>query len=426
MKILIPIEFYRKGGVERVIISLVVSLLKYVDQIILVLPDKEINYFKSLLPESEKIYYENFRIETYSTQLKLLNFLVKTDFLGKIKVKKAQKALKYKTHQLKIQARLNELIQKYQVDYCLYAIINKLNPPKIKVSLSGIAYDLFWMFAPLTYSEEYRKNYNEPLEKWLKTADLIFTISQKTKDDILKVFPKPEYEKVLKAVPLSGYLVESETVVTYPIEEPRKTIQFYFPSSFGIYKDHLTLLKAGIILAQKNLDFKIVLLGRETDGLIQGKLTLSQQSKTQEYTDYVKECQELYQQHQAIFEKHFEGLGYCDYEKVEYLYHSSNCVMMTSQYEGFGLAISEAIVRGVPVIASDLEVFKEQVNLYQCPDRVRLFSVGNVESLVECMEEFINNPLPKLSNTEIEKRFSFWTWDAVAKAYLQALQEIPK
>ncbi|GFE69905.1 glycosyltransferase [Chroococcus sp. FPU101] len=426
MKIIIPIEFYRKGGVERVIISLVISLINYVEQIILVLPDKDIPYFQSLLPKSEKICYENFQIENYSFQLRLINFLLKTDILGKLNATAIKIILKNKTAKLKIQARLNELISKYQAEYCLYAIINKLTPPKVNVSLSGIAYDLFWMFAPLTYSEEYRKKYNEPFEKWLNTADIIFTISQKTRDDILKVFPHADYQKVLKPVPLSGYLVstEQEKINAYPIDKTSQTIQFYFPSSFGIYKDHLTLLKAGVILAQKNLDFKIVLLGRETDGLIQGQLKLSQQSNTQEYANYVKECQELYTQNQAIFEQYFEGLGYCDYEKVEYLYQSSSCVIMTSQYEGFGLAVSEAIVRGVPVIASDLKVFQEQVDLYQCSDRVRLFPVGNVEKLAECMEEFIKNPLPKLSDLEIQERFSHWTWDAVAQAYIQALQSI--
>lgn len=430
MKIIIPIEFYRKGGVERVIISLVISLMNYVDQIILVLPKREIPYFKSLLPESEKICYEDFSIENNSGKIKILNALKKIAiYLKKIIGKKNKKLLARKTNQLKIQARLNELIHKYQAEHCLYAIINKLSPPtKINASLSGIAYDLFWMFAPLTYSETYQKKYNEPLEQWLKTADLIFTISDKTHDDILKVFPNSEYLKVLKSVPLSGFSVQAEKMVTetYQIDEPSKTVQFYFPSSFGIYKDHLTLLKAGILLAQKNLDFKIILLGRETDGLIQGDLKLSQQSATPEYTDYVKKCQELYTQHQSIFEKHFEGLGYCDYEKVEYLYQNSSCVIMPSQYEGFGLAVSEAIVRGLPVIASDLEVFQEQVNLYQCPDRVQLFPCGNVESLASYMEELINNLPKKLSSSEIQERFSHWTWDEVAKAYIQALRTLPK
>ncbi|PSF34266.1 glycosyl transferase group 1 family protein [Aphanothece hegewaldii CCALA 016] len=429
MKIIIPIEFYRKGGVERVIISLVISLIKYVDQIILVLPNKEIPYFKSLLPESEKICYEDFQPLSFNLPLKILNFLGRDAIpFEKIAGAKAKIYLSNKTYQVKIQTKLNELIQKYQANYCIYGIINKINPPKVNASLSGIAYDLFWMFAPLTYSEEYRQNYNEPLEKWLKSADIIFTISEKTRDDILKVFPNSKYQKKLKPVPLSGYLVKSDEnyIQNEQINTPSQTVQFYFPSSFGIYKDHLTLLKAGVILAQKNLNFKIILLGRETDGLIQGQLKLSQQSNTQEYADYINQCQELYNQHQAIFDKYFEGLGYCDYEKVEYLYQGSSCVIMTSQYEGFGLAVSEAIVRGLPVIASDLDVFKEQVNLYQCSDRVRLFPVGNVEKLAEYMEEFIKNPLPKLADAEIQERFSHWTWDTVAQAYINALQSIDK
>jgi glycosyltransferase involved in cell wall biosynthesis len=99
---------------------------------------------------------------------------------------------------------------------------------------------------------------------------------------------------------------------------------------------------------------------------------------------------------------------------------------MPSKYEGFGLAVSEAIVRGLPVIASDLDVFREQVNLYQCPDRVQFFPVENAAALAECMENFIKNPLAKLATSEIEERFAHWTWDAVAQAYIKALQSSQK
>ncbi|MDY7050092.1 MAG: glycosyl transferase group 1 family protein, partial [Microcystis panniformis WG22] len=57
MKIVIPILFYSKGGVERVIISLIPSLLEYVEQIIIVLPRQEIEYFRSLMPDSDKLIY---------------------------------------------------------------------------------------------------------------------------------------------------------------------------------------------------------------------------------------------------------------------------------------------------------------------------------------------------------------------------------
>ncbi len=86
---------------------------------------------------------------------------------------------------------------------------NRISPPNVKVTLSGIIYDVFWQFAPLTYSESYQEPYNEVLKEWLDRADLLFTISQKTKDDVLKVFPNATYASKLKAVPLAGLIEQS-------------------------------------------------------------------------------------------------------------------------------------------------------------------------------------------------------------------------
>jgi hypothetical protein len=44
---------------------------------------------------------------------------------------------------------------------------NRISPPNVKVTLSGIIYDVFWQFAPLTYSESYQEPYNEALKEWL-------------------------------------------------------------------------------------------------------------------------------------------------------------------------------------------------------------------------------------------------------------------
>jgi glycosyltransferase involved in cell wall biosynthesis len=286
----------------------------------------------------------------------------------------------------------------------------------------GISYDLFWHFAPLTYPESYVNLYDQRLLMWLQKADLILTISQKTRDDILTIFPKDQFENKIKAIPLAGF--PSHEVKRSLETSSENLITFYFPSSFGIYKDHLTLLKAGVKLAAKGLNFKIVLLGKETDSLVNGELQLSQQSKTQEYQDYFQECTQLYQENQDIFTQYFAGLGYCEYEQVEHCYETCSCVVAPSQYEGFGLAVSEAIVRGLPVIASDLEVFQEQIDLYQCPDRIELFPQGDADALATCMEHFILNPKQKLSAEEVTERFSHWTWQEVAQKYVELMQRI--
>lgn len=62
MKIIIPIEYYRQGGVERVIVALVEEFSKIADLVILILPAKEVDYFKEIFADSETIKIESFSV----------------------------------------------------------------------------------------------------------------------------------------------------------------------------------------------------------------------------------------------------------------------------------------------------------------------------------------------------------------------------
>ncbi len=425
MKIIVTIPYYVKGGVERVIISLMSNLYQYVEKIIILVNAKEISYFKSLLPDSEKIVYEPFqwtKASVFGTfvlaENKVFNILNKLK-RGLFKLPKPAKKIRN-------QYRLNYLINKYEADCCLYIITNRVEVPPISIPLTSISYDLFWRFAPLTYSDSYMADYDNSLLMWLEKSNLIFTISEKTRDDIISIFPNPEFKSKLKAIPLSGYSTNSTGFSSSMLPPSEDIIRFYFPSSFGIYKDHLTLLKAAIQLGRKNLNFKVILIGKETDNFVNGKLDLSKQSETKEYNDYLNQWRQVYEENTSIIQKYVEGLGYCDYSTLEYWYENCSCVIMPSQYEGFGLAVSEAIVRGLPVISSDLEVLKEQAELYKCHDRVDFFPKGDANALANLMEYFIQNPNPKLDSEESKARFSHWTWDDVALTYLNSLKELTK
>ncbi len=423
MKILMPIEFYRKGGVERVIISLIPELLNYVDLIIIVTSPEQTHYFRSLLPSSDKLVYENFALNPDTLESKIYNALgIIQKFISKFNNKQLSLFIFSIIERYKIGMRLNQLAEYYQADHCLYPLINRLRPPKVNLPLSGIVYDIFWHFSPLTYSPEFIATYDIPLRIWLEKAQVIFTISQKTKDDILKIFPAPEFERKLKPVLLAGLPARD----TLSSEKYQDKVIFYFPSSFGIYKDHLTVIKAVIKLAGKNLDFKVIFIGKETDSLVNGQLKLTQQSFTQEYQEYLRECNEMYETYKDIMSTYIEGLGYRDYEEVEDGYKTCSCVLMPSKYEGFGLAVSEALMWGIPVIASELEVYKEQVRLYISEDRVQFYKPGDVEELVICMEQFITHPVPRLSPAEVARKMELWTWNDVARKYLSLLEEADK
>ncbi|HBR00924.1 MULTISPECIES: glycosyltransferase [unclassified Roseofilum] len=419
MKLIIPIEYYRSGGVERVIISLIEEFSKKIEKVIIVLPKKDIHYFQKILPSSEIIVYESF-VPPKNILLSFLRILISGSKIFKIK-QLEKKIKKVRNKQSKHNA-LNGLIEKYQATHCLYVLTNRLTPPNLKIPLGMIAHDVFWRFAPMTYPEDYVREYDQSLLAWLKKSDLVFTVSEKTKTDIISTFPG--FSSKIKPIPNAGVAIrkmESDRETTVNSSD---RITFYFPSSFGIYKDHLTLLRSGIKVAQKKLQFQVVLTGKETDALVNGRLSLSQQSSTQEYSNYLNQCHQVYSDNRDLIEQYFNGLGYGEYEQVEYWYQHCSCVIIPSQYEGFGLALSEAISRGLPVIASDLEVFQEQVKLYQCFDQVEFFPRGDAEALAACIEKFVHHPKSKLNREKIQEKLSLWTWTDAAQQYISLLESV--
>jgi len=53
------------------------------------------------------------------------------------------------------------------------------------------------------------------------------------------------------------------------------------------------------------------------------------------------------------------GLGSVAPAELDGLYALAGCVAMPTRYEGFGLPVLEAMVRGAPVACSDLPVLRE-------------------------------------------------------------------
>ncbi|HEX5852425.1 MAG TPA: glycosyltransferase family 1 protein [Solirubrobacteraceae bacterium] len=58
-------------------------------------------------------------------------------------------------------------------------------------------------------------------------------------------------------------------------------------------------------------------------------------------------------------DEHVRGLGTVSTGELEGLYALAACVVLPTLYEGFGLPVLEAMVRGVPVVCSDLSVLRE-------------------------------------------------------------------
>lgn len=432
VRLIVPFTYYVEGGVERVMLSLLKEFSNLAEEVVILLPHKAISKVKSGLLDASGIVYESTDWPVSSVASMKLRLL---GYLHKIARATRSSALiqwiEQKNQDIQSVGRIRSIAKKYKCTHCLYFISNRVPTPKeLKIPVITLCHDLFWHFAPLTYKPDLVKQYDNSLQEWLSLADLVITVSEKTRSDLLKVFPGFEYK--VKAIPSA-----SDRPKEFPSEptsalatlkkyglEAEQTITFFFPSSFSLYKDHLTLIQAGIKTYHSERYFKILLTGKDTDRLANGNLALAKQKKTMEYKSYISQLQQLYSENEDIWHSILFGFGYCDLAIVEAVYQTCNCVVMPSQYEGFGLPISEAIVRGIPIIAADIEVFHEQVELYKCSDLVRFFQPGNADSLRDCLNDFIDHPSPRLSNSEASARFGHWTWRHVAETYIRELSAL--
>ncbi|MFD2512659.1 glycosyltransferase family 4 protein [Pontibacter locisalis] len=93
--------------------------------------------------------------------------------------------------------------------------------------------------------------------------------------------------------------------------------------------------------------------------------------------------------------------------------------MMTSRSEGFPLAMIEAAAYGVPILASDLPVFKEAF----CEDEVSFYQLENLDSMQHAMEELIVNRSTYSKNI-LAKYQSDYTAKEMASNYLQLYQNL--
>jgi glycosyltransferase involved in cell wall biosynthesis len=117
-------------------------------------------------------------------------------------------------------------------------------------------------------------------------------------------------------------------------------------------------------------------------------------------------------------------LPFIERDVLAALYRRSALVLQTSEREGFGLAVVEAMACGTPVIASDIAVFREVGG-----NAAEYSPVGNVEAwsekVVELLEERRQNPL-RTSARRVRgiERAAEFSWTEYAGKMVKLYREV--
>lgn len=255
---------------------------------------------------------------------------------------------------------------------------------------------------PQTSSERYLKLFNETLPKIISMCDGIITVSNYSKNDIIKAFNFPK-DKIFVThlagediyAPIDKGLCKNIIKKYYSINED----YILYVGGFSPRKNIIGLIEAfSMLLNRYKKEIKLVIAGKH--GI--------------SYSLYKKRCEDLHVEDKVIFP------GFIPLEHLPYLYSGCETFVYPSFYEGFGLPPVEAMACGVPVIASNATSIPEVVS-----DGAILVDPYNIDELCNSMYKIL---LDKTLKEDLILRglvrSSELTWHKTAKDTIIAYNKI--
>ncbi len=194
-------------------------------------------------------------------------------------------------------------------------------------------------------------------KKCLENADLVRVVSERLKKQI-----KEKYHLFAGKIYIAPVVVDMSHLVNSSNIDLHK-----------IYPDHFIFLTVGRLVPVKNISLQLRAI-KKLDNKEQVKLIIVGDGTEKDRLK--KLANDLNIQEQVIF--------YGWQEKIGDLYHSADCLLLTSNSEGYGLVAAEATNCALPVIMTDVgcahEVIKDNINGLIVP-------VGDELVLLEAMHK---------------------------------------
>jgi glycosyltransferase involved in cell wall biosynthesis len=274
------------------------------------------------------------------------------------------------------QLTLPVILYKKKIDYVICP--DYVAPILCKSKKIVVIHDnLFWKY-PQNYPKLWRKYFTWLIKAGIDKRTEIVTTSNYSKDGLSIIFKNVKIKSIYQSsnTNYSGFNNPIKKFITHI-------------GTFEKRKDLLTLVKAyKKLIDNKFLDYKLVLAGaKNLNGY--GRLYFDIKNFIDKYNlnDYI------------------DIPGYINEKEIKKIYSESLIYVFPSLDEGFGIPLIESMKSEVPIICSDIEIFKEIGR-----DSVLYFEPSNHNDLYEKLNILINDSdlrkkLIKLGNENV-KRFN--------------------
>lgn len=244
---------------------------------------------------------------------------------------------------------------------------NGLGLPKSKYcSYIATVHDLIPYVMPETCGKSYLEKFLEEMPYILEKCDKIITVSNYSKQDIIKYFKLPEDK-----IAVTHLAADSR----FRLMEKEKAWNF-LKREYSYSNDFILYL--GGFSPRKNVDGLLQAFGklyRELPGYYD--LVLLGASRDNHY-ELKKKAEVMGLRDRVVF------AGYVPYEHLPYFYNCSSLFVYPSLYEGFGLPPLEAMTCGTPTITTNVTSIPEVVG-----DGALLTDPYDIDGLTEAIYKTI-------------------------------------
>lgn len=216
-------------------------------------------------------------------------------------------------------------------------------PSRLKMPVVTTVHDISFRLMPRCFPLKHRLLLNLTVPPSMRRAARVVTVSESSRQDILRVYRLPEHKVV--AVPNAA----DERL--QPVE--REQAAGYLREHYGL--DTPFVLMVGVLQPRKNLPLAVQAFAQAvlTNNLphrlvIVGKAGWGMEKLRESIVHWQV-------QEKVVF------TGYVPDEHLPWFYSAADALLYPSLYEGFGLPPLEAMQCGTPVLASDIAVMHEVV-----------------------------------------------------------------
>lgn len=269
----------------------------------------------------------------------------------------------------------------------MFAPLVKFGNKKVVTTIHDIAF----ITQAKSFSIFFQIYYKYSIKRVIKKADRIITVSNFSKKEIEKYFPK--------SIGKINVIHLGMDSIFRPMNNIEKKNQILYVGSLNERKNFIGVLKAFDLL-NKN-EYKLVIVGN-----FFGTFNLS--NEAQEYINRAKNNPNI---------EFKQGVSN---EELVKIYNQSKIFLFPSFYEGFGLPVLEAISCGTPVICSNVSSLPEVGG-----DAVIYCNPYDVDDIKNKIELVLNDE--NLQKEMIQKglnRSKLFSWEKSAQEHIKIFKEL--